>query len=311
MPTCISLFSGCSGSDSGFYKAGFDIKFSVETNDAACRTYEANFGHRPLDIPVERLLKESFDPVDIVIGGPPCQSFSSARGGRQDRASGSGISNILNFLDFVAKVKPRLFIMENVPTLVRDIGFLPALTEINQKIKSIGYCSNNRVLSTEDYGIPQQRERLFFLGYRANARMFNVPKTRGWRSMYSGWAEYLDLPPLGLLIRRGSAMKGKTPFEAAYTVNGTDLMCIRHERSVSCGTFGAKLSGSVSANERLASGINQTPLTAGQLARLQGFDHDYKFCGDSKEVLKQIGNAWSVNVAYALALEAKEYIRTC
>jgi DNA (cytosine-5)-methyltransferase 1 len=295
--TLASLFSGCSGSDYAFTKCGFKISFSVETNSGACATYKENLGISPLQLPVNLVLDyEGF--YDIVIGGPPCQSFSKANSG-VDRNSASGFKNIENFQVFVNNHKPLLFIMENVPALVIDEQFTSYYRRIIHGFP--GYKVVANILNAEDYGCPQQRKRVFFLGIQERFGIpFQAPVGKHWTSLYSGWAEYLNLPLEGLLKRRVSVLSGRNPFEAATTVIGGEVMYLQYKNN------SPKIGGSFSANELYL--LEGRYLTEREMARLQGFPSSYKFVGNSKEVFKQIGNAWNVNVALALAKESEKLL---
>ena len=240
--------------------------------------------------------------ADILIGGPPCQSFSNARSGGYSEGyrDCSGISEILNFVSALDIVKPKLFIMENAPTLLEQPSMNQNLQNILRLFRDSGYIVSPELLSTEEYGVPQQRKRTFFLGTRvdfyAKGMRFRKPEGIFWTNKWTGWAHYLGLPEEGLLVRRGNALKGKNPYEAAYTVISADLINIRYSVS-------AKLVGTLTKLERL--GQDQRPLTIEELARLQGFPPTYEFTGSLDSQRLQVGNAWSFNVASALAKEAR------
>lgn len=290
-----SVFSGCSGSDYAF--RDWRCRFAVETNKYCCDTYEHNLGYRPFQQPVNTFHGTK---VDLVIGGPPCQSFSNARTGGYSGGyrSLSGLENIVEFARIVQESDPDYFIMENAPTLLQssmNVVLNHILTLLSNKHEVRPY-----LVTAEHYGIPQQRERVFFLGTRRGlATPFLIPRGDHWRVKYSGWADYLGLPDIGLLIRRGNALKGKTPFEAAYTVVCADLPYIRYSAS-------PKASGSLSKNERVL--VDQRPLTIRELARLQGFPDSYEFLGNETEQRKMIGNAWNVAVAEALEKEVRRLL---
>lgn len=300
MYTVASFFTGCSGSDLGFESERFDIVFSNEINTSACDTYEANFGRRPFDVPIEYLPLAAIPEANIFIGGPPCQSFSNARSGGYSKGyqSMDGLKYIRRYAEIVEAKQPELFIMENAPTLIKQPSKMDVLREIINLFKS--YKVRPYLLNAEDYGVPQQRERTFLLGTRSDVDLvfpFIRPDTDHWRFHCSGWAEWLGLPNEGWLVSRGSRLKGKSPFECAYTVIGTEVPVIRYEQPT-------KIKGSLFSGERVT--LNQRYLTVEELARLQGFPSDYIFCGSKNEQLLQIGNAWCVPVAQALARQAKK-----
>lgn len=172
-PIAVSLFSGCGGFCEGIKLAGFDIKVAVEYDKYACETYRANFPDTPLfegDIHnfLGRQAKDhrkryKLNDIDLVFGGPPCQGYSQI-GPRDLRDNRNEL--YLEYARVVTELKPRMFLLENVPNLLlmnkghfRD-AFLRHFAEI-------GY-SNTIYLKVvaADFGVPQMRERVFFLGTR-------------------------------------------------------------------------------------------------------------------------------------------------
>lgn len=236
---------------------------------------------------------------NIVIGGPPCQSFSNARSGGYSAGyrSCSGLIEINNFMKFVDLIQPDLFIMENAPTLVEQPSMSHILSAILASVPK-GYNIGVYLINAEDYGVPQQRKRTFFLGSR-EPRRWRPPVCSSWKDKYYGWTDYLGLDTDGLLIRRGNALKGKQPNEAAYTVTSADLMCIRYSNPT-------RMVGTLTTTERM--GQDQRPLTVSELAKLQGFPPDYVWPKAEGDARLQIGNAWNVNVATALAEEARRVL---
>lgn len=165
----IDLFCGCGGFSLGFEQAGFSIKAGVDLWADATNTYQKNFPDAKVfncDIAeidgktIASQLGIKANEVDVIIGGPPCQGFS---------ISGKRLiedpRNILykSFVDIVRDVKPKVFVMENVPGLVRLFN-----GKIKESIESdftaLGYNVRMQLLSAERYGVPQQRKRVFFVG---------------------------------------------------------------------------------------------------------------------------------------------------
>ena len=307
MPSVVSLFSGCSGSDLGFDQAGFDIVFANEIDSSACDSYQANFGCRPIEVPLGEYLRiteaslEGFigvsaTEVDVVMGGPPCPSFSSMR--FWERRTAEGLPRVAEMHEVVKRVKPKIVICENVPTLLG-----PKLAEQYSFFTSgfVGYKMSTFVLNATDYGLPQDRERLFMVGVRediyARGVRFNKPEGKHYKAFTSGWGEYLGIPTNFVLLSTLSSTRGRKPDMAAFTVIGCRNLCIRE-----VGDYLAnKRTSALLADERLL--IGQRTLNERELAKLQGFPSDYVFCGIDERVYKQIGNAWAVPVANALAKE--------
>lgn len=297
MYTVASFFSGCSGSDLGFKLEGFDIEFATDWNQDACATYRENIGPI-LNAPVAALRASDIPDADIYIGGPPCQSFSNARsnGYKGGYRSLAGLEVMLKYISFVREQQPKLFICENAPTLMQH-SMVDITNNLVKLMTDCGYKVRPYLVSAEDCGVPQQRERTFFLGVRNDLKgVFRPSLPDSWKNHWNGWADYLGLPNEGLLIRRGSSLKGKSPFESAYTVISAETMCIRYEQP-------KKMHGKLLSVERTF--LNQRYLTVREIARLQGFPADYQFVGLENSIRLQIANAWCVDVARMLAREAK------
>lgn len=179
---CVDLFSGAGGFSLAALQAGFDVAAAVEINSHACATYRRN-----LVSPVERLnqphliegdilradlgaellnvIQERGRPCDIVLGGPPCQGFST------HRIKGAGIDDprnalVLRYFELVEALTPKAFLMENVPGILwpRHETWLKEFYGRGQKA---GYrVFEPKVLDARDYGVPQRRKRVFVLGVR-------------------------------------------------------------------------------------------------------------------------------------------------
>lgn len=172
IPTALSLFSGCGGFCEGMKTAGFDIRAAVEMDRFACETYRHNFPSTPLiEGDVHNFLKPRssdakkyrLDDLDVVFGGPPCQGYSQIGTRRLDDERNQ---LYLQYTRIVEKLRPRVFLMENVPNMVLlNKGHFRKL--ILKKFASIGY-SNAIVLrlSAADFGVPQLRQRVIFVGTR-------------------------------------------------------------------------------------------------------------------------------------------------
>ena len=161
-PSVIDLFAGVGGLSLGFEKQGFDVLIANEYDKSIAAAYTEN--HKKTKMIVGDItsldLKETFGSytgkIDVVIGGPPCQGFSQ-KGQRKT------IHDERNFLfkyyvAVVELVKPRYFVMENVPNLLTaENGFF--YKEIEELFNKMGYSLEHGVLNASDYGVPQNRRR--------------------------------------------------------------------------------------------------------------------------------------------------------
>lgn len=162
----IDLFAGCGGLSTGFEMENFEVVLALEKDIWASETYKKNHQHTKVitdDITQIKDL-EPFD-IDGIIGGPPCQGFSLS--GKRDKNDPRN-SLFMEFLRFVNFYKPKFFIMENVP------GLLSMKTKKNENVRDliieeynkIGYQVTNHILNAAEYGVPQLRQRVIFVGIR-------------------------------------------------------------------------------------------------------------------------------------------------
>lgn len=170
----VSLFSGAGGLDLGFEQVGFNIVYANEYDSAIWATYEKNHS-APLDKrDIRKIKSEDIPDCDGIIGGPPCQSWSEA-------GSLKGIDDARGqlFYDYIRILKdkqPLFFLAENV------VGMLSkrhetAVSNIKKMFRECGYNLTVTLVNVSDYGIPQDRKRVFYIGYRTDlGMMFKFPK---------------------------------------------------------------------------------------------------------------------------------------
>lgn len=172
MSNVIDLFAGCGGLSTGFEMAGFSIPLAVEKDDWAAETYKAN--HKETKVITEditqvldfdSLLPKKNMKIDGIIGGPPCQGFSLS--GNRDKKDPRN-SLFMEFVRFVKYFEPRFFVMENVT------GILSMETKSGELVKNVildefhkaGYNVEIFILNAAEFGVPQSRIRVFFIGLR-------------------------------------------------------------------------------------------------------------------------------------------------
>jgi DNA (cytosine-5)-methyltransferase 1 len=191
-PSVIDLFSGAGGMSLGFKDAGFKIRSSIESVAIFSETHKLNFAEglsitadvsklKPVDYSREAGIRRG--EVSLIIGGPPCQTFSTI--GTPKINSVQGKSALLDprnyyfesFLEYVKFFKPDAFLMENVPQIrTKYEGKLFA--QLGERIADYGYEHIYNILNAADYGVPQIRKRLFIAGFRSGLRnrKFSFPK---------------------------------------------------------------------------------------------------------------------------------------
>ncbi|UXJ50811.1 DNA cytosine methyltransferase [Pseudomonas citronellolis] len=175
-PSAVSLFSGCGGFCEGVEQSGFTVKVAVELDKYACQTYRHNFPRTPLfegdahdflSVGSGHQATYRLEGVDLVFGGPPCQGFSQIGARRLDDERNQLYKQ---YSRVVRDLKPRVFLMENVPNLaMMNKGYFKRL--IIEEFAALGY-SNTVMLkvSADEYGVPQTRQRVIFIGTRDEDR---------------------------------------------------------------------------------------------------------------------------------------------
>lgn len=155
----LDLFCGCGGLSLGFEQAGFEIVVAYDFWDIAVETYNKNFSHNAFNKDINMLSIEEISVYkpEIIIGGPPCQDYSSA--GKRDESLGRAILTKV-FAEKVCGYKPKWFVMENVDRIVKSTN----LDEVKRDFKKTGYGLTELVLDASLCGVPQKRKRYFLIG---------------------------------------------------------------------------------------------------------------------------------------------------
>ena len=171
----ISLFSGAGGLDLGFEKAGFKTIWANEYDKEIWATYEKNFPHTQLDRrSITQIEAEEVPDAIGIIGGPPCQSWSEAGAlrGIEDKRG----QLFFDFIRLLRNKKPLFFLAENVSGMLAS-RHADALGNIKKLFEESGYTLSFKLLNAHDYGVAQDRKRVFFVGYRNDLGMtFEFPK---------------------------------------------------------------------------------------------------------------------------------------
>lgn len=226
--TCLDLFCGAGGLSKGFLDAGYDVVLGVDYDDSALKTFQENHGsatamkldlfdHKNLDLIVKFLENKGIKQLDVLVGGPPCQGFSYA--GKMD------INDKRNFLyqamvKLTDRLKPRAILLENVLAMIEANNGVGA-KRIIKDFGKIGYKMVPKVLFAPDYGVPQLRKRVFFVGLKDSEKAFEFPEPIVSPENYVTCEQAIsDLPSLQLEngeIVRGTEIQGyMTPPTTEY-----------------------------------------------------------------------------------------------
>lgn len=306
----LSLFSGGGGLDLGFERSGFNHAGSYEVLEICAKTLEANrpdwhvFGGDAGDVRGVNWLPYR-GHVDVVHGGPPCQPFSTA--GKQ-----GGVNDPRNmwpdFVRCVREVRPRAFVAENVPGLLDD-KFSGFVNEFILGPLGRSYTITRFVLRAEDFGVPQARKRVFFVGFRnkRDADRYVIPQaTHGDTPnlltpnlLPRNTARHsIGLPDIGFDCVVPTLRSGFTgPRKTTSVVNSQASMAIWERLQIwPHGVQPTRLQAVVYPPEN-----GHHRLSGPDCGILQGFPDSWKFQGAAYQILGQIGNSVCPPVAYAVA----------
>jgi DNA (cytosine-5)-methyltransferase 1 len=165
------LFCGAGGLSVGIEKNGFEVKMAVEKDLSAVKTYHFNRPHLTFSQIIQDDITKHLDDIKLpyaplIVGGPPCQGFSNAN--KQQKANDPRNELYKYFVKKVQTVKPEIFLLENV------IGILRFFEKIQKDFNSVGYHVKHFTLDTADFGFPQNRKRVFILGFKTEFSDLNL-----------------------------------------------------------------------------------------------------------------------------------------
>jgi DNA (cytosine-5)-methyltransferase 1 len=330
-PTVIELFAGCGGMALGFKQAGFVAVLANERDAEACATLRANVTPHVVEGSIEDV--KSFPKADVVAGGPPCQGFSNLG----TRAPDDPRNRLWrHFLRCVSEAEPKVFVLENVPPLLKSAEF----AALRRSAARLGYEVEGRVLNAADYGVPQTRKRAIVIGSRVGPPTFPEPTHRDsrrpataanaalppWTTVRDAIAHVPHTPdgvgwhvgrsPTALSVARYRAVpKGGNRFDLPAslmpgcwkrkTKGGTDLFGrLWWERpSVTIRTEFYK-----PEKGRYLHPEAHRPITHREAALLQTFPENFVFHGTKIAVGVQIGNAVPPRLALLLARHVAELL---
>ncbi len=290
----LDLFAGCGGLSLGFEAAGFKT-IGYEMNPDAAKTYNANLLGNCY---TEKLsLDFQYPRADIVIGGPPCQPFSV--GGNQE-----GIHDTRNgfpiFIDAIRKVKPKVFMFENVRGLLYTNKWYFDI--VCEELRDLGYKIDFELLNAVNYGVPQNRERLFLIGHNST---FDFPEKQTKKATVGdAISDMMAHTPIESKFLTAAQDVYIANYErASKCINPRDLYADRPARTLTCRNLSAA-TGDMQ-RVKLPDGRRRRLLVK-EAARIQSFPDNFQFTGNETSQYYQIGNAVPPLMAYKIAMCIKE-----
>lgn len=312
----VSLFAGIGGIDLGFEFAGFDCIWANDFDKFACQTYRANVGKHIVEGDI-RLTKNQIPAHDILVGGFPCQPFSTLgklQGFEDEKNRGTLFFEIM---DIVTKHDTKVIVLENVKNITtHDKG--NTFARIKQELTDAGYDVNAQILNSMNYGVPQRRNRVFIVAF--NRKYFKTGKfiypekeplgdittqsllDENVEEKYfltkklektilgEGTKGYIVKPTIDLPISKTLTATMHKMHRASQDNYVTDI--VNYERNVT------------DKEKRIA--IRK--LTPNECRQLQGFPSEWTQVVSDCQAYKQFGNAVTVNVAYKVACQVMKYI---
>ncbi len=296
----IDLFAGIGGIRLGFEKAGngnIECVFTSEWDKFAVQTYQANFNCEKVYGDITKVELKDIPNHDILLAGFPCQPFSQA--GLKKGFSDTRGTLFFNIEQILVNKQPKAFLLENVKQLKgHDNG--QTLEVIVEHLKQAGYSNLHvKVLKARDFGLPQNRERIYIVGFKNNKIKFEFPQ------------------PLNIKTKVGDILERKV--DDKYTIS--DKLWEGHQRrkiknkedgkGFGFGLFNesSEYTNTISAryykdgSEILIEQKDKNPrkLTPREAALLQGFPKTFKIPVSDNQAYKQFGNSVAVNVVEAIA----------
>lgn len=326
----ISLFSGAGGLDLGFEKAGFEIPIANEYDKDIWATFKKNHPNTHLiEGDIRKIQEKNFpDDVDGIIGGPPCQSWSEA-------GSLKGIEDargklFYDYIRILRKVKPKFFLAENVPGMLAN-RHSEAVQNIIKMFEESGYNVTLNLVNAADYSVPQDRKRVFYIGFRKNLEIdfkFPEPVTPMPEDKLTLQDVIADLqstaiPALEKNYHNPDAINNNEYFTGAYstifmsrnrvrgwneqgfTVQASGRQCQLHPQAPTMIKLEKNRFVFVPGKEKL-----YRRMTVREIARIQGFPDDFEFIYDKVDTgYKMIGNAVPVELARVIAAQIRETLQ--
>lgn len=291
----IDLFSGCGGLSLGFQNANFEVVAAFDNWKKAIEIYKVNFNHPIYETDLSQIddysVFKKLKP-DMIIGGPPCQDFSSA--GKQDENNGKGDLTV-NYAEIISNVKPEWFVMENVERITKTKKLLDA----KRIFKENGYGLTSVVLNASYCNVPQARKRYFLIGHLHSPDNFLdncLVKNQNKKQMTI--SDYL-----------GNSLGLEHYYRHPRSYQRRGIFSI-HEPSPTIRGVNRPIPSNYKRHDGDTAEVTEKtrPLTTIERSYIQTFPKDFIFLGTKTDLEQIIGNAVPVNLAQFVADCINEYI---
>lgn len=308
----VSLFCGIGGFDLGFKANGFDVIWANDFDKWACKTYSHNVD-KEVHCGDIRELKGNIPQHDILIGGFPCQPFSTCgllKGFEDTRGT-----LFFEIADILKQHKTKVVCLENVANLKYHDGGR-TFKVIIKTLEDLGYNMFYKILNTKHYGIPQNRRRVFIVGFNKeyfNNVVFKFPQPIGLdKTVFDlldkevGYKYFLSYKLLKTLL-----CENANGYKIKPTINtpiAKTIICSKYPRAHMGNYYTDEVNYAKLTNEQKANKSNMRRLTENEVRQLQGFPDTWEQVVSDRQAYKQFGNAVSVNVSTVLAKSIREYI---
>lgn len=311
----VSLFAGIGGLDLGFEFAGFNCIWANDFDKYACQTYRENVGNQIVEGDI-RLVKSQIPPHDVLVAGFPCQPFSTLgklQGFDDEKNRGTLFFEIM---DIVTKHSTKVVVLENVKNLVNHDGG-KTFERIRKELNDAGYDFNAQILNTQDYGIPQRRNRIFIVAFNRNffrTGTFEYPEKEELKittqDLLDKYVEEkyfltkkLEKTILGMGTK-GYMVKPTIDLPISKTLTATMHKMHRASQDNYVTDMENYIDNVIDKEKR----IPVRKLTPNECRKLQGFPSEWNQVVSDCQAYKQFGNAVTVDVAYKIACQINKYI---
>jgi len=351
--TVLDLFCGCGGISKGFQHAGYNIIGGIDFNEDATKTFKHNFKDaNVICADISQIHdKDAFDMfhgVDVIVGGPPCQGFSTANRWQKEKDDPRN-KLFFEYLRFVKLLNPKVVMIENVRGLLtRDNGY--AIDRIQTLLGEMNYNVSYKVINASDYGVPQNRKRAIIIGVKDSSKNFfdfNKLKEKNKVTVKDALGDLYSFENNGIGVKSLQGIDISNPYQrylrrSDNIITDHDIIypAEKVQKRISYVPQGGnwqnvppelwknnRQNRHSSAYKRLNENEASCTIDTGnahsnyfhplynripsirESARLQSFPDEFEFIGSRGSKYKQVGNAVPPLMAEAIADGIKEYLK--